>query len=134
MESKNMEMLMTMMFVIVMGKFLVQTEASYSQFNVCYSDCLVVCRTHTSFPKSVMCPFTCIMTCIVPALPSPPPSPSSSSGLDLANKIDNTNHFCKLGCAALHCVSLSSRQNPNVDEVAKCVDSCSDKCSKEKKK
>ncbi|VYS45874.1 unnamed protein product [Arabidopsis thaliana] len=132
MESKTFAMMMNLylMIVMVMGCLLVQTEAKSSHFKLCYSDCHAVCKSHTTFPKSLLCPFTCLMTCLVPTLPTPSPASDTS----LTNKIDHTENFCKLGCATHHCVSLSSLQNPNVEKVATCVDSCSEKCSKEMKK
>ncbi|VVA91125.1 unnamed protein product [Arabis nemorensis] len=66
------------------------------------------------------------MTCL--PRPSLIPSPPSTQMI-LANKIDQIDYFCKLGCATRHCAPLSSLQNPNVVKVADCVDSCSDKCS-----
>ncbi|CAH2038076.1 unnamed protein product, partial [Thlaspi arvense] len=122
-DKKVTMLLMTMMIVMVMGNLMVQTEAKSNHFKGCYSDCLVVCRSHTTFPKSLLCPFTCLRTCLVPTLPTP--SPSSSPDTDLTNEIDNTRYFCKLGCATHHCVSL---QILNVEKVANCVDICSDKC------
>lgn len=111
MESKRVVIMMTMMILMIMGNLLDQTEAQSSHFKGCYSDCLVVCKSHTNFPKSLLCPFTCLMTCLVPTLPSPSPSPSSD--MVLTNKIDNTDYFCKLGCATYHCVSPSSLRNPS---------------------
>ncbi|ESQ35562.1 hypothetical protein EUTSA_v10009942mg, partial [Eutrema salsugineum] len=101
-------MLVTMMIVMVMGNLMVQAEAKSSHFKGCYSDCLGVCKSHTAYPKSRWCPFTCLMTCLVPTLPSP--SPSSDN--DLTKEIDNTDYLCKLGCATHHCVSHTSLQNP----------------------
>lgn len=105
-------MLMNIMIVMVMGYLLVQTEANSSHFKVCYSNCHVVCKSHTTFPKSLLCPLTCLMTCLVPTLPITP-SPSSDHTASLTNKIDHINYFCKLGCATHHCLSLSSLQNPS---------------------
>ncbi|XP_013725065.2 thionin-like protein 2 isoform X2 [Brassica napus] len=106
MESKRMTiMFITMMIVI--GNFVVQTEAQ-AQTNPF--------RT-----------FTCLMTCLLPPTSNITTPPSQ---MILANKkIDHNDYFCKLGCASHHCLVLSSLQNPNVDKVVDCVDSCSDKCS-----
>lgn len=109
MESKSVAMLINVMIVMIMGCLLVQTEAQSSPFKVCYSNCHAVCESHTAFPKSLLCPFTCLMTCLVPTLLTPPPS----SDTDLTNESDHTEYFCKLGCATHHCVSLSSLQNPS---------------------
>lgn len=86
MESKRVAMLMNIMIVMVIGYLLVQTEAKSSDFKVCYSDCHAVCKSHTTFPKSLLCPFTCLMTCLVPNQPTP--SPTSDTGV--TNKIDHT--------------------------------------------
>ncbi|XP_023633082.1 thionin-like protein 2 isoform X2 [Capsella rubella] len=100
MESKRMVMFVIMM---VLGNLLIHTEAQAppqpSPFKSCYKGCVVV-------------------------LPSPPSEMVSST-----NEVSYNDYYCKLGCATHHCVSLSSTQNPNVDKVADCVDSCSDKCS-----
>lgn len=109
MESKRVAMLMKVMIVMIMGCLLVQTEAQSSPFKVCYSNCHAVCKSHTRFPNSLLCPFTCLMTCLVPTLPTPSPS----SDTDITNKIDHTDYFCKLGCATHHCVCFSSLQNPS---------------------
>ncbi|XP_010458695.1 PREDICTED: thionin-like protein 2 [Camelina sativa] len=135
MESKRVATLMMnniMIVMVLMGYLLVQTSEakSTSHFKVCYSNCHMVCKSHTTFPKSLFCPFTCLLTCLVPTPPSPSPSYYTTG---LTNKIDRTDYFCKLGCATHHCVSLSSLQNPNAEKVATCVDSCSEKCSKENK-
>ncbi|KAH0866354.1 LOW QUALITY PROTEIN: hypothetical protein HID58_083565 [Brassica napus] len=83
---------------------------------------VVFCAIEKKFPTGLMCPFTCFMTCL------PPPTsntPSPTSQMILANEIDHTDYFCKLGCASHRCLALSSLQNPNVDKVVDCVDSCS---------
>lgn len=73
MWRKKVAMLMTMM---VVGNFLAQTTEARSHFKICDSDdCLVVCKSHTNFPKSTWCPLTCLMACLVPTLPTPSPSP-----------------------------------------------------------
>ncbi|CAA7039170.1 unnamed protein product [Microthlaspi erraticum] len=125
MENKRVVMLVTMMIVMAMGNLVIQTEAqaSPSPFGKCYPCCLVNCVIEKKLPTGLTCPFTCLVTCIAP--PTITPSPM----MTLANEIDHTDYFCKLGCATQHCASLSSIQNPNADKVADCVDSCSNKCS-----
>ncbi|KAL0884868.1 hypothetical protein Bca101_008849 [Brassica carinata] len=129
MEGERMTIVFTtLMIVMIMGNFVVQTEAQAHTypFKSCFPGCIVSCAIEKKFPTGLMCPFTCFMTCL------PPPTsntPSPTSQMILANEIDHTDYFCKLGCATHHCLALSSLQNPNVDKVADCVDSCSDKCS-----
>ncbi|XP_056844684.1 thionin-like protein 2 isoform X2 [Raphanus sativus] len=98
-------MLITMTIVMVMGNFVAQTQAQ---------------DTH-SFRT-----FTCLFTCLAP--PTSNISPPHSQMI-LTKEINHIDYFCKLGCATHHCASLSSLRNPNVGQVADCVDSCSDKCS-----
>ncbi|XP_006305774.2 thionin-like protein 2 isoform X1 [Capsella rubella] len=116
--------------MMVLGNLLIHTEAQAppqpSPFKSCYKGCVVVCFFQQKFPNMLMCPLTCLGTCLVPQMPVPsPPSEMVSS----TNEVSYNDYYCKLGCATHHCVSLSSTQNPNVDKVADCVDSCSDKCS-----
>ncbi|CAA0196178.1 Thionin-like protein 2 [Arabidopsis thaliana] len=120
MESKRVTMLVAVMIVMVIGNLLAQTAAQKIPFKECYPACLVECKAGSKFPKYLKCPFTCTKECL--QQPSPP---SVSS-----NNIDESDYFCKLGCATYHCVSLSSIQNPNVERVSACVDSCSNKCTK----
>ncbi|KAF2545685.1 hypothetical protein F2Q70_00021384 [Brassica cretica] len=125
MESKRV----TIMFIIVIVNFVVQTEAQAQAypFRSCFPGCIVSCAIEKKFPTGLMCPFTCFMTCL------PPPTSNIVSPLSQmiwANeKIDHNDFYCKLGCATHHCLPLSSLQNPNVDKVVDCVDSCSDRCS-----
>ncbi|KAF8104531.1 hypothetical protein N665_0171s0037 [Sinapis alba] len=118
-----------MMIVMVMETFVVQTEAQAQAypFRSCFPGCIVSCAIEKKFPTGLMCPFTCFMTCL------PPPAsniPSAPSQMILANqKFDHNDYFCKLGCATHHCLALSSLHNPDVDKVADCVDSCSNRCS-----
>ncbi|KAL1198163.1 Thionin-like protein 2 [Cardamine amara subsp. amara] len=120
MESKRVAMLVTMMIVMVIGNLLVETEAQKIPFIECFPACVIMCKAESKFPKYLMCPFKCTKTCL-----QQPSLPSFSS-----NEIDDSDDFCKLGCATHHCVSLSSLQNPNVEQVSACVDACSNKCSK----
>jgi len=96
-------MLVAVMIVMVIGNLLAQTAAQKIPFKECYPACLVECKAGSKFPKYLKCPFTCTKECL--QQPSPP---SVSS-----NNIDESDYFCKLGCATYHCVSLSSIQNPS---------------------
>ncbi|EOA36752.1 hypothetical protein CARUB_v10012592mg [Capsella rubella] len=129
MESKRMVMFVTMMIVMVMGNLLIQAQAQAqappppSPFKICIRGCVVGCLYQKTFPDVLSCPLTCLGTCLVPRLPSPP------SQMVSTNDVSRNDYYCKLGCAAHHCVSLSSTQNQNVDKFVDCADSCSDKCS-----
>ncbi|CAF2100016.1 BnaA05g19200D [Brassica napus] len=112
MESKRMTiMFITMMIVI--GNFVVQTEAQAqtNPFRSCFPGCIVSCAIEKKFPTGLMCPFTCLMTCLLPPTSNITTPPSQ---MILANKkIDHNDYFCKLGCASHHCLVLSSLQNPS---------------------
>ncbi|EOA37556.1 hypothetical protein CARUB_v10011831mg [Capsella rubella] len=113
-------MLVVVTIVMFIGNLMAQTEDQKIPFEQCYPACLIECKAESKFPKYFKCPFTCIKTCLQqPSLPS----------VSL-NKIDDSDYFCKLGCATHNCVSLSSLQNPNVEKISACVDSCSNKCTK----
>ncbi|CAN8312090.1 unnamed protein product [Cochlearia groenlandica] len=125
MESTRVIMMMMMVIVMVIGNLVNETKAQDSTFRDCYPVCLLGCVIEKKFPSALMCPLTCIMTCLSP----PTPIPSPPSQMILSNEINHFDYFCKLGCATHHCVPLSTLQNPNVEKVADCVDSCSDRCS-----
>lgn len=105
MENKRMAMLVVMM--LVMGNILIETEAI--AFNVCYTGCVVVCGTSANGLKKMLCPFKCLKDCIHPKL---------SSELNL-KETDQTDYFCKLGCATDRCVSSSS-----IEDKGKFFSSC----------
>ncbi|KAF8050458.1 hypothetical protein N665_1962s0003 [Sinapis alba] len=88
MENKVIAML-----VVMMGSLLVETKAI--DFQECYEACTLTCGATADGFKKLACPFTCLKDCIHPSQP------------DL-QEINQTNYFCKLGCATNHCVSSSS--------------------------
>ncbi|CAN6902137.1 unnamed protein product [Brassica oleracea] len=94
MDSKRMAMLVVMM--LVMGNILFEAEGM--AFTDCYKGCFVMCAASSSGFKKLFCPFSCIKAC-------KQPTPSSEANL---NEIDQTNYFCKLGCATDRCASSSS--------------------------
>ncbi|KAG2297787.1 hypothetical protein Bca4012_008957 [Brassica carinata] len=117
MESKRMAMLVVMM--LVMGNIL--TEAEGVAFADCYKGCVVLCSVSSNGLKKLTCPFSCIKDCMQP-------TPSSEANL---NEIDQTDYFCKLGCATDRCASSSSiHDKDHAEKVSVCVDSCSDTCSR----
>ncbi|KAJ4881701.1 Thionin-like protein 2 [Raphanus sativus] len=110
MENKIMVIL-----VVMMGSLLVETEAI--NFQECYKGCILLCGATADGFKKLACPFTCLKECTNPSKP------------DL-QKIDQTDYFCKLGCATSRCVSSSSVEDmDHAEKVSVCVDSCSDMCS-----
>ncbi|XP_024009045.1 thionin-like protein 1 [Eutrema salsugineum] len=118
MESKRMAMLAMMM--LVMGNLLIESEAiSFGPFQECYTGCVGVCVTSAESAKKLLCPFTCIKDCLHPKV---------SSEVNL-NEIDDTDYFCKLGCATDRCMSPSIEDKDHAQKVSECVDSCSDMCS-----
>ena len=94
MDSKRMAMLVVMM--LVMGNILFEAEGM--AFTDCYKGCFVMCAASSSGFKKLFCPFSCIKAC-------KQPTPSSEATL---NEIDQTDYFCKLGCATDRCASSSS--------------------------
>ncbi|CDY57077.1 BnaCnng31570D [Brassica napus] len=101
------------MLVVIMGSLLVDTEAM--GFQECCQGCISGCRANG---LSVTCPFTCLAICIKPSEP------------DL-QEIDQTDYFCRLGCATNRCVPSSSIEDKAdyAEKVSVCVDSCSNMCS-----
>ncbi|VVA37751.1 PREDICTED: thionin [Prunus dulcis] len=59
-----------------------------------------------------------ILYCIIP---TPPLGQSNIQN-------HNQYNFCKLGCASTLCSNFSTKQNPEVEKVSGCVDSCSGRC------
>ncbi|KAL0757682.1 hypothetical protein Bca101_095350 [Brassica carinata] len=130
MDSKRMAMLVVMM--LVMGNILFEAEGM--AFTDCYKGCFVMCAASSSGFKKLFCPFSCINACKQPTPSSEcikackQPTPSSEATL---NEIDQTDYFCKLGCATDRCASSSSiHDKDHAEKVSVCVDSCSDICSR----
>ncbi|KAK9141891.1 hypothetical protein Syun_011291 [Stephania yunnanensis] len=81
----------------------------------CYAPCFIPCAISGTSLKS--CALQCLLQCI---------STSSSPSLASDNP-DRLHNYCKLGCAASLCSTISTINNPNVEAVEGCVRSCSDK-------
>ncbi|CAN7020311.1 unnamed protein product [Brassica rapa subsp. trilocularis] len=109
MENKIIAML-----VVIMGSLLVETEAM--GFQECCKGCISACGADGL--STWTCPVTCLTICIQPSEP------------DL-QEIDQTDYFCRLGCATNRCVPSSSIEDKagHAEKVSVCVDSCSDMCS-----
>ncbi|KAF3495135.1 hypothetical protein DY000_02057803 [Brassica cretica] len=105
MDSKRMAMLVVMM--LVMGNILFEAEGM--AFTDCYKGCFVMCAASSSGFKKLLCPFSCIKAC-------KQPTPSSEANL---NEIDQTDYFCKLGCATDRCASSSSIHDKGTEKEAK---------------
>ncbi|XP_056862977.1 thionin-like protein 2 [Raphanus sativus] len=107
-----METKIIAMLVAIMGSLLVETEAM--NFLECVKECTSTCGSNGL--STLTCPFTCLTICIHPP--------------DL-QETDQTDYFCKLGCATSRCVPSSSiKDKYHAEKVSVCVDSCSDMCSK----
>ncbi|XP_022721105.1 thionin-like protein 2 [Durio zibethinus] len=104
-----------MMVCLASGILVGQSTAS---FQSCYMGCFVLCVITTE-NTVFSCSVKCLKDCIIP----------SSTDLASLNK-DDTQYFCKLGCAVSLCANLSSKENPGVQKVGRCVDSCSETCAK----
>lgn len=88
--------------VVMMGSLLVKTEAI--NFQECYKDCTLLCGATADGFKKLTCPFTCLKECVHPSEP------------DL-QEIDQTDYFCKLGCATSRCVSSSSIEDMGMFKI-----------------
>lgn len=109
MESKRMAMLVVMM--LVMGNILIEAEGI--SFTDCYKGCIVLCAVSSDGFKKLLCPFTCTKECIIP-------TPSETN----LNEIDQTDFFCKLGCATDRCASSSSIHDKGKFSVLVYIVSC----------
>ena len=89
-------MAMLVVMMLVMGNILFEAEGM--AFTDCYKGCFVMCAASSNGFKKLFCPFSCIKAC-------KQPTPSSEANL---NEIDQTDYFCKLGCATDRCASSSS--------------------------
>ncbi|KAI5337144.1 PREDICTED: thionin [Prunus dulcis] len=100
---------------LVLGMMLVgQSTAS---FESCYGSCFILC---VIIPNNTVgsCTLECLKDCIIP---TPPLGQSNIQN-------HNQYNFCKLGCASTLCSNFSTKQNPEVEKVSGCVDSCSGRC------
>ncbi|CAN8305474.1 unnamed protein product [Cochlearia groenlandica] len=108
--------------MIVMCNLVAKTEAERVYFRKCYRPCVKECQDNSTFLDYLVCPYKCIKTCL-PWF--------STSSIDDKDTIDQTHAFCKLGCAVNQCAYLPTSENQISDheEVALCVESCSERCS-----
>ncbi|KAJ7962958.1 thionin-like protein 2 [Quillaja saponaria] len=107
----------TVRSVLILTLFLgMLVGQSAADFKECYPVCLFTCAI--SGTKWYICPLKCTTDCLT----------QEASVLD-TSQIDNA-HFCKLGCAVSKCSQLSTENNPAVNKVDACVNSCSRTCLK----
>ncbi|KAB2623876.1 thionin-like protein 2 [Pyrus ussuriensis x Pyrus communis] len=102
---------------LVLGMLMLAGQSSAS-FKSCYESCFILCVITPNHSVSY-CSFQCLKDCIIP----------SRSPLDHSNIHKDNVYFCKLGCASSLCSNLSTKQNPEVEKVGGCVDSCSETCT-----
>ncbi|OAY52921.1 thionin-like protein 2 [Manihot esculenta] len=113
MEERRARSLMVVFMVLGMAV----GQSNASSFGDCYKGCFLLCVLTTS-NSLVSCGAECLKDCIIP-----------SSITSLTGK-EQTHYFCKFGCASSLCTNFSTKQDPGEEKVAKCVDSCSSRCSK----
>ncbi|KAI5337145.1 hypothetical protein L3X38_016414 [Prunus dulcis] len=82
----------------------------------CYGNCVDKCRKTKGLFGVAACGVICIAEC---AFDSP----------SLHSVPKNSHYFCKIGCASSLCASLLDQENPDIEKVGGCVDSCSDRCA-----
>ncbi|KAK2984882.1 hypothetical protein RJ640_008647 [Escallonia rubra] len=102
-----------LVILVVLGMVVGQSTATFKD---CYAKCFIFCMIE---PDHTLCSCTtsCLKECIFPAA-----TPQTSIH-------EESLGFCKLGCASSLCSKLSTKQNPNGENVEKCVGSCSKKCT-----
>ncbi|CAM8898452.1 unnamed protein product [Rhodiola kirilowii] len=77
----------------------------------CYASCFFLCYITPGHTTSY-CSLDCLKDCIIPKFT--PDAVSRHSKTD-------THQFCKLGCASVMCSNISTKKNPQVVKVGKCV-------------
>nr|XP_043616390.1 thionin-like protein 2 [Erigeron canadensis] len=121
MEDKKIMILTMMITMMVVGmKTIVAQNATTPTpipFTSCYSRCFFFCMIE---PQN-MC--TCTSTCLKKCLDTPAATPMAMDEHTL------NLGYCKLGCATSLCSNISQLNNPNVQSMGRCVDSCSNKCT-----
>ncbi|KAK2651372.1 hypothetical protein Ddye_011228 [Dipteronia dyeriana] len=81
----------------------------------CYALCFVPCVIAEG--SAAKCALICVRKCLV--------KPSS---IDL-QKDTHHSYFCKVGCATSLCTNLSTKEDPAVEKVEGCVNTCSETCT-----
>ncbi|XVE52120.1 hypothetical protein DITRI_Ditri02bG0096700 [Diplodiscus trichospermus] len=104
-----------LMVFLVVGIIVGQSTAQFGPTAVCYATCYVPCILR---PKTTAasCAIECLKNCILPK--------------STVATINDTQSFCKLGCATALCSNLSTKENPAEKKVGSCVDACSATCAK----
>ncbi|OUZ99710.1 hypothetical protein BVC80_9063g81 [Macleaya cordata] len=112
MESKRSVKPIAMMLIItvlVLGMFVKQTTAT--DFSLCYVECMRGCSRSIEFHD---CPDECTREC-----------------QDAAATANDLHYYCRVGCASSSCTHISTPHDPRANEVEGCVNSCSNKCTKQ---
>ncbi|KAL9659880.1 hypothetical protein QQ045_024690 [Rhodiola kirilowii] len=108
--------------LVVLGALCGQAESQFSEaasaFMNCYASCFFLCYITPGHTTSY-CSLDCLKDCIIPKFT---PDAVSHSKTD-------THQFCKLGCASVMCSNISTKKNPQVVKVGKCVGSCDNMCT-----
>ncbi|KAH9714556.1 hypothetical protein WN944_022135 [Citrus x changshan-huyou] len=112
MEKRKVESLL--MVYLMTGLLVGQSQAAFKE---CYETCFIICYI-TPGTTLGSCAAKCLKDCIFP------PKLHTLS-------LQDTEYFCKLGCATSLCTNLSSKDNPAGEKVEGCVNSCSKSCSKD---
>ncbi|OAY52919.1 hypothetical protein MANES_04G122200v8 [Manihot esculenta] len=103
-----------MVIFVVLGMAVGQSTAS---LQTCYAGCFLKCMIIPGH-SPISCGIKCLKDCIIP------------SSLTTSTAKEQTHYFCNFGCASSLCTNFSTKQDPGEENVAKCVDSCSTRCSK----
>ncbi|KAL5822981.1 hypothetical protein ACOSQ4_020889 [Xanthoceras sorbifolium] len=104
------------LFFIVFLVFGLLAGQSAAKFGDCYKICLVTCLG--SGKNILACAAKCVKDCIIP-------KPQTS-----LDPLAGTHYFCKLGCASTLCTKLSTIEDPAAEKVEGCVNTCSERCTK----
>ncbi|KAK4794858.1 hypothetical protein SAY86_012852 [Trapa natans] len=103
------------MAVVVM---LMAAQPSHA-FIGCYGKCFLTCSLTFNIAT---CALKCMVECINP-------DPNFTTYRLRVGGHDVTDYFCKLGCSASLCTTISTKTDPGEVKVSHCVDSCSKMCS-----
>ncbi|XP_050231984.1 thionin-like protein 2 [Mercurialis annua] len=118
MEKKKCNIKPVIMVMMVLSLVIIG-QCDATSFSDCYKGCFLKCLIIPNGSSIFSCATKCVKDCILP-------SSSMVSSLDYKQQ---TNYFCKLGCASSLCTNFSSITDPGEKKVERCVKSCSNKCT-----
>ncbi|VFQ83847.1 unnamed protein product [Cuscuta campestris] len=123
MDVRELRAVVGVVMVGLLGMVVGQSSGSPTSFKDCYAKCFVFCMIE---PSQTLCSCTtgCLKDCIF----------NSAAAAHIpdghaAAAASSSYNFCKLGCALSTCSSISTKHQPNKEEMNGCVGSCSDKCN-----